>query len=377
MSDVLMYNALKEYFVLNKRYVENLVNRTTGFPIVRGPDAFTSNTANGWACTCGVTQASTAVTFPSFWANTFTDSWSSIPMLTTATCGFKVCDTSGLFRCGACCLWTVPGGVTRAQFQIWGPGGGTSTSCCCGGAPFGPSGAYATVIMNVSAGQQFTLCAGCAVCCYSCACNPGIQGGCPSFVTGPNINLFCAQGGTPDVVAWMRDVGHCQAFSGVCRFPTCLCCGPESCYCGWMFCFDSCTDGGVVYFAFSSNARFFGNVTGATVYGLNGMWPLMRLDNTASCFGGTSNNYTVAAPVFGFVEQSQCLELFCCAPGGWIRTGNSRGFLAGSGRMPIPGQGGYATQVFAGGGGSCCDSICCFGAGGDAGRMGMVCVRMC
>ena len=379
MSDVLMYNALKEYFVLNKRNIENQVNRTTGFPVVKGADAFTSNTASGYACTCGV-ATTTGVTYPTYWGNAFTESWATIPQLTTATCGFKVCDTSGLFRCGACCLWTVPAGVTRAQFQIWGPGGGTSMACCCGGSPFGPSGAYASVIMNVSAGQQFTLCAGCAVCAYACAIMcPGW--GCPlrgnaSFVSGPNINMFCAEGGNPFVKDWMIDVGHACSGS-YCWVPTSSNCGPDACY-GYQFCFDQCNDGGCTYYAYANNVKFYANVTGATGYGINGMWPIVSISKSCWCFGNCyeSNNYTVAAPIFGFLDESQCIEIYniCCC---YYRTGNSRSWLSGGGRMGIPGQGGYAGQVYAGLSPCCCDSKTCGSPGGDAGRMGMVCVRMC
>ena len=56
------------------------------------------------------------------------------------TYGFKVCGSC--WRCGTNCNTTICSGVSNIQIQMWGPGGGTSGNCCCGGSPFGPSGAY-------------------------------------------------------------------------------------------------------------------------------------------------------------------------------------------------------------------------------------------
>jgi hypothetical protein len=81
--------------------------------------------------------------------------------------GFKVCDTSGFFRCGASCNWVVPANVFRAQIQMWGAGGNTSGMCCCGGSPFGPSGAYYVLDMQVVPGETICMCAACAFCCYA------------------------------------------------------------------------------------------------------------------------------------------------------------------------------------------------------------------
>ena len=55
------------------------------------------------------------------------------PLACPRSNGFKVCDTSGYYRCGADCNWCVPAGVDKVLFQVWAPGGGTSTNCCCGG----------------------------------------------------------------------------------------------------------------------------------------------------------------------------------------------------------------------------------------------------
>jgi hypothetical protein len=99
---------------------------------------------------------------------------------------------------GACCLWTVPAGVTEAEFQIWG-GGGNSTGCsipaCCAmGAP-GGSGEYTYVRMGVTAGQTYTLCAGGAAAVGSCYSYCNLDG-CNSFVCGSNSTCIMSCGGS-------------------------------------------------------------------------------------------------------------------------------------------------------------------------------------
>lgn len=111
--------------------------------------------------------------------------------------GTSLCvyDSSG-WTAGACCLWTVPAGATTVQFQIWGAGAGSGSWYCCGGSPFGSSGAYAIVQIPAVVGCQYTLCAGCAAMCCAWAwggINP--QDGCASYVSGYGLTGFCADGG--------------------------------------------------------------------------------------------------------------------------------------------------------------------------------------
>jgi len=141
-------------------------------------------------------------------------SWAALPMLnqSTLTGDLVVGHTSGYAGCGAVCTWTVPAGATKAQFQIWGAGAnGTGAECCGFGLP-GANGAYATIVIDVTAGDQYTLCAGCALCCcihyggitgyskFKCIAanalgDPTIANACPSYVTGPGLTNFCAEGG--------------------------------------------------------------------------------------------------------------------------------------------------------------------------------------
>ena len=84
------------------------------------------------AINCRVQSLSDAVTLDKqkklFYTPADVTLWSNelLPMcITSGGTVLNVCDTSGYYRCGVCCLWTVPAGVTRAQFQLWGAGAGS------------------------------------------------------------------------------------------------------------------------------------------------------------------------------------------------------------------------------------------------------------
>lgn len=120
----------------------------------------------------------------------------AFPHLTTCTSSLCVYDNTNYFRCGKCCNWTVPAGATKAKFELWGAGSGSGAGICCGGSPTGASGAYATIIIPVTAGCQYTLCAGCAHSAQSyCTAWCGDLSGCKSFVVGYGLTNLCADGG--------------------------------------------------------------------------------------------------------------------------------------------------------------------------------------
>lgn len=107
----------------------------------------------------------------------------------------KVCGASSTWKCGvgATCTWTVPAGATTAKFQAWGAGKGSNPGCCCGGHPFSNNGVYSEITIKVTAGDQYSVCAGCSCqrwCCSST--EPGY--GCMSGVTGNGICCFKADG---------------------------------------------------------------------------------------------------------------------------------------------------------------------------------------
>lgn len=131
-----------------------------------------------------------------------------------------VYDSTCMSLTGACCLWTVPDGVTSVTFQIWGGGGGAGgglTMCdCCARTQGGGGGGYSMRTVAVQPGQQYTLCAGNAGVASSSfgapvgyCCN-GCPGG-TSFVTGPGItSTFCATGGSGGCSNFtINCYGHC------------------------------------------------------------------------------------------------------------------------------------------------------------------------
>lgn len=102
----------------------------------------------------------------------------------------------GLCTPGSCCLWTVPTGVKRATFELWGAGGNGNGACSCSRCHHyrgAQGGFYNTKTISVCQGWQYTLCAGGVFPCTTidcCGCT-----GCASYVTGCNLSNFCALGG--------------------------------------------------------------------------------------------------------------------------------------------------------------------------------------
>lgn len=106
---------------------------------------------------------------------------------------------------GCCCQWTVPAGVTSVIIELWGGGGGggSAVGCmCCHYGGGGGGGAYSRkTLAGLTAGTQFTLCAGNGGCGGGkqgmssgpdCCC--GSSGG-TTYVTGTGLTNFCAGGG--------------------------------------------------------------------------------------------------------------------------------------------------------------------------------------
>lgn len=296
--------------------------------------------------------------------------------------GFKVCAGSGgcpgtsagvFCQCGACFLWTVPAGATYARFQIWGAGAPSGSGCCCGGGLGGPSGAYASVIIKVTPGCQYTMCAGCAYCCgvlWSNAAYPG----CCSYVVGEGLCGFCADGGHP--YAW-GNWAYCLNKQN-CTYAThssTYCCSAGTsnynnfCNCGLDMCPYGAINCGTTQwscympgFLFSNCTRAYGNAAGASansvVYTIPGMMPCFCAGNGWQC--------GKLPPIFGYEEVSQCVfgssstaGMSCCNA---YRTG-----------VAYPGMGGFG-GFLSGGCTYQCDtgySLC----GGDMGKAGMVCVQ--
>jgi hypothetical protein len=271
------------------------------------------------------------------------------------TCGsLKVCDTTGYYRCGANCTWTVPSGASCARFQLWGAGAPSGSACCCGFSPIGGNGAYASVIMAVTPGNSYTLCAGCAYCCFATRSTSNADG-CASYVTGSGLTNFCAEGGEGNLFceAKTRQSEGATQNSYCMYLGACICnSGSDTCYTGGHTCQIGCTDNqwSNKYGFMRSCKTYFGSATGATVAGVNGMFSSMAV-------GHRSCTYFWAAPIYGFPTTSCCASGWNSSCGGCYRS-------AQNGYRQIPGVGGWGTMQCGGQTQYC----------GDAGRMGMVCV---
>lgn len=281
------------------------------------------------------------------------DSQSLVRTSRRTVTGLKIWDAA-VARCGICCAWTVPAGVTCIQFQIWGSGGGTSGQCCCGGSPFGASGAYATVTIPAVPGCVYTLCAGCAYCCFASQTTAGCSSA--SYVAGFGLTNFCALGGSASQCSW----GTNNQWNS--NWPVPNSTGPTSCS-GWNFCWDGSADNTCREYEYSRCAPFYGTATSSTVYGFRGIIPRLYGDNSS-----VLNTWTQAAPIMGYLGQSACRVDFCCMAtiatcGGCfasVTPGATGGF------MLVPGQGGWPSTVCGGQSGTAYT--------GDSGRGGMVCV---
>lgn len=278
-------------------------------------------------------------------------------------CGIKVVDTAQA-RCGICCAWTVPAGAVCIQFQIWGSGAGTSSVCCCGGSPFGPSGAYATVTIPATPGCVYTLCAGCAFCCFASQTTAG-QGS-SSYVAGFGLTNFCAN---PGCSAVSESLGIACSICWISNWPTRSIpgtWGASSCS-GWNFCMDGTNDDISREYEYSCSASFFGTTSlGATVFGFRGMNP--RLCVISNQWG---QNWTESAPIVGFLNSSRHRVSFACG----VSLGTCGGCAGGTtgstggGVNLVPGQGGWPTMT--------CAGQAATNYVGDSGRGGMVCVTWC
>lgn len=283
--------------------------------------------------------------------------WSAIiPKIPTPVSQICVYDAGTYFRAGGTCTWTVPAGITKARFELWGAGAGSQSGICCGHGPTGNSGAYASVCMTVTPGNAYVLCAGAANSTLSyCGVSCDISG-CPSFVTGTGLTNFCANGGCANLLYTMCQLGNPTAVAntkwagqgyggsqsgiGICGSGYGATCQPGS------------QPIGVLRRDFLAAESFFGTATNATVYGLKSQNVGMQINS--SMYGCTCT-YSLPLPN-GTMSPIQCDSFSsgtCCG---------SRGVQACSGYGLIPGHGGWYTHIMGGN----------TGMYGDWGRTGMV-----
>lgn len=354
MSDILLHAAIIE----NQNLLQNFVKKTIN------PYAVVDETY--YACNCHTGEP--LLNTPAQWTTTnvnqcpqMVKDWETYlkPLVKTHTNGFKVCDTSGYWRCGSSCNWTVPAGVTSVQFQLWGPGGGNSGQCCCGGTPFGPTGSYMVSTVPVTPGQIYCLCSGCAYCCY--ADQSAASGvGSPTWICGSNGYSVCAEGACTCFCCWNAAVLGSSTNCGF-MLPNIDGCAANQCS-GWNFCWDSGNDNTVVPHAFGAETWRVINAAGSVNYGLPVIYPGIVIGSDHSTPG---NGWMISAPVFGFEACTCCWGN--CTMSNFGSMCNGYGgcyYQAASGFQQIPAVGGFGGYVCGG------YSVMC----GDAGGMGMICV---
>lgn len=326
MSDILLYNAI----AASSQALKEAIGEPKGGrqAILSNPDCFT------------------------LWP-------SAVPTLPAETGSLCVYDNAtGYFRCGNCCLWTVPAGATKVRFQLWGAGAGSGAGLCCGGAPQGANGAYATVIMDAVPGCQYTLCAGCAhsfqhYCTQCCDVS-----GCQSFVTGYGLTNFCADGGCSSIVRQMTMLqgSECCRYQGkgMTTSGACICAGTIGTY----FCYsNSCASCAPITRVADTDKKGYGTALTGTVYHIPSMYH-------ADCFNTDFYGCYCTTPL---ITPAGGLSCVCCF-------GYSSGTCCGASRCGActggfcsPGLGGVFTHVMGG-------STELYG---DWGRTGMVKVSWC
>ena len=350
--DVLTYNALQE---VNQELKTELADLTAQVAAVSGGGG-------------GGGENATAIDVVEHSSMLQANQWCRIPTQPAEggnfTSGVMVCDATGYWRCNCNCTWTVPSGTTCARFQLWGPGGGSSEARCCTFSPIGSTGAYASVIMPVSAGESYTLCAGCAYCCYSGSDGYNQSQGSPSYIQGPNISNLCAEGGWSSCVYKQIQDRNDQLFSIKCNYCYNNFLGGCICRSGAWVCHEWSTPGdgypeGMFDNSYmpwlSSQVKAYGTITGGELWKIRGQHSYMAYDYAFPM------RYW-AATVYGFPN--------CCqgegSNGCWV-CDNCGGYCQSAWQTSsrrIPGVGGWGTSRC---GGNTC--VC-----GDSGRMGAVCV---
>tara|TARA_X000000368_G_scaffold418761_1_gene419836 strand:- start:2080 stop:3153 length:1074 start_codon:yes stop_codon:yes gene_type:complete len=351
--DVLTYNALQQVNEELRKEIASLTDDITTAQASGGGGGATKTDAQCIVEMSNMLQANQWCQIPTGHGEDGTGTFGN---------GFKVCDDTGYYRCGRSCTWTVPSGTTQARFQIWGSGGGSNESRCCGFSPIGSSGAYASAILPVTAGQSYTLCAGCAYCCYAQSDGTHMIQTCPSYVQGTGLTNFCAQGGFSCIYLQIKHRND-QFFPSFCGY--CCCNWMNGCICksgAWV-----CSEFSTPYHGYpegycdgsympwlNEDVKYYGDATGenASVWGIRGQWSYLSAD--------------YAMPMQYWSATSYGFPGSCCGRGGCWVCDNCGGWCQNAwqqGVRQIPGVGGWGNSR-CGGGCNC----------GDAGRFGMVCV---
>ena len=313
----------------------------------------------------GTVSNGSVSTDPTQYAN-----WPScIPALQTTNALCVYDSSSGYFRNGYCCAWTVPGGTTQVRFELWGAGAGTSPGMCCSGSPFGATGAYASLTVSAKIGCVYTLCAGSACTTQQyCTCEMDTSG-LPSFVVGAGLSNFCANGGCSNLHEMMRatkrdNTWNCCRYMGRESYSAgaCICCSSTATY----FCFSnscqiSCCSS---YPCITRQFSYFPGGCGNSIWGTPIIIPSMY---AADWFDTNFYGCMCSQPTMLPGNCVNTVSSICCVA---YTSGQCCGASLGGaclGARCQPGQGGTYNHMMGG----------ATGGYGDWGRTGMVKVSWC
>lgn len=343
--DILRYSALKEQndVVSCRCYGINGIINTAGTQynaVAQGAWFLWKDRINTFVC-------------PAFWYQGIQTAPPGVCTTPGASNSICVVDTSIDYNAGATCTWTVPAGASFARFQLWGAGATQGNGgCCCGGSPYGETGAYASAVVPVTPGQVYNLRAGCAWYCFASG-NACQNQGCCSCVCGPNgtFQMF-AQGGISWLNCWLSCVQqacfsgyrvtgwNCPGSGGACLCQNCT----DYCYS------NSCATCGKMPFLYGI-AEWGGTApAGVTIMGIRSMY-------REFCFDTNHYGCQTHPPIYGFDTVTQC---GLCWTSSRVHGCDYRAALNYN---RYPGVGASATIAMGG-----CRPT------GDMGRTGMVCV---
>jgi hypothetical protein len=310
----------------------------------------------------------------------------------TSTSGGVFCVWDPVYnRCNSGCSWTVPAGISKVGFQLWGGGGGSSSGCCCGGHPGGSSGEFISVVMDVTPGDVYVLCNGCTNCCFGYWGGIQITGG-SSCITGPGITTLCAQAGCGTLCSWscsfgnatscrmtvgfvpsnasskagtyVSNIGWVSQNGGVCRYQSpAATSSAGACFCnsGYDYCASSCAWGGEIPWIASHCTRSPTVIAAGrnpTCGWIPRIWP-------AGCMDTNHYGYKIAAPTVCFGPTGALTQKHpgsdCCAT---FTSGTCFGYccstvaagMASAAFACMPGHGGVGSHIMGGNTNTCGDT---------------------
>lgn len=287
--------------------------------------------------------------------------------------------TGDVSPCYQTSTWTVPTGAKIARFMIWGAGAGSGTPNCCGFAPSGATGAFASVIMSVTPGETYNISVGSSAsgCQCNCGCQSWIQQGCyngnKTFITGPGLTNFCAEGGDANIYEGMKAracSAGCTTYinNACCKFypirhgcatENSICCGGCICCSSW-----------VCHFGYGAGPGCCVNAQGSYTRSAYGSSDRGVVWTIPSIYGGHYHDSNLYSAIIANIPYQPGATTASNFPYTWFPTTSTChawgiGIGVTSGNIACAGAGGFGATAFGG----------CTQAMGDRGRGGAACIQ--